>query len=387
MKEHILSKKLIKVIDSFGCKKSVYLHEPEINNKDFNEVAKCLKSSHVSTASIYTNNFEKKLQKYLKCKYVVATINGTSALQIAIRTLGISEGSEIFIPNLNYVASSNATLYNGCIPHFVDIDVNNLGINFDKLEKYIKKNFILKKNLINKKTKRKVEAIIPTHIFGNSIDIKKLLLFKKKYKLKIIEDASESLGSFYNNKHLGTFGDIGVLSFNGNKIITTGGGGAILTNNKKLYKKGLSLSKISRKKNNDWTYDYESIGFNYRMPGLNASLGISQLNKLNFLLNKKKKIFQYYEKKFSNETDFKLIHPIKNSRSNHWLNSIIINKSNLKLRNRILKEINKKKISVRPIWKLMKKINYLSRYPSMDLKNSAYIENKIISLPSSPNLL
>ena len=123
------------------------------------------------------------------------------------------------------------------------------------------------------------------------------------------------------------------------------------------------------------------------MPGLNASLGISQLNKLNFLLNKKKKIFQYYEKKFSNETDFKLIHPIKNSRSNHWLNSIIINKSNLKLGNRILKEINKKKISVRPIWKLMKKINYLSRCPSMDLKNSTYIENKIICLPSSPNLL
>lgn len=387
MKEHIISEKLINIIKSFGLKKEMPLHEPEIDTKDRIQVLKCLKSSYVSTASIYTVNFEKKLKKYLKCKHVVATINGTSALQLAIKALKIPKESEIFIPNLNYIASSNATLYNRCIPHFIDADINNLGIDFEKLEKYINRNFIFKNKLINKKTKRTVEAIIPTHIFGNSVDIKKLLILKKKYNLKVIEDASESLGSFYKKKHLGTFGDIGVLSFNGNKIITTGGGGAIITNHKYLYDKALRLSKISRKQNNDWTYDYENLGFNYRMPGLNASLGISQLKKLNYFLKKKEKIFYHYQKKISPELDFKLIKPIKNSKSNHWLNSIIINKCNLKLRNRILKEINKRKIAIRPVWKLMNRINYLSMYPCMDLKNSINIEKKIISLPSSPNLL
>ena len=387
MQEHRISKKLINIIYSFGSKREMPLHEPEINSKDNIQVLKCLKSSYVSTASIYTVQFEKKLKKYLKCKHVIATVNGTSALQLAIKTLKIPEGSEIFIPNLNYIASSNATLYNKCIPHFIDTDINNLGIDFEKLEKYINRNFIFKRKLINKKTKRTVEAIIPTHIFGNSVDIKKLLILKKKYNLKVIEDASESLGSFYKKKHLGTFGDIGVLSFNGNKIITTGGGGAIITNHKYLHEKALELSKISRKQNNDWTYDYKNLGFNYRMPGLNASLGISQLKKLNYILKKKEKIFFLYEKKISSDLDFRLIKPIKNSTSNHWLNSIIIDKCNFKLRNRILKEINKRKISIRPVWKLMNTINHLSKYPSMDLQNSISIEKKIISLPSSPNLL
>ena len=292
-----------------------------------------------------------------------------------------------FIPNLNYIASSNAVLYNKCIPHYVDADVNNLGIDFNKLENYLKKNFIIKKFLINKKTQRKVEAIIPTHIFGYSSDIKKLLKLKKKYKLKVIEDASECVGSFYENKHLGTFGDIGVLSFNGNKIITTGGGGALLTNSLLIYNKSLKLSKISRVKSDNWTYDYDCLGYNFRMPGINASMGISQIKKIKLFLSKKKRVFRYYQSNTKNEKMFKIITPIKKNKSNHWLNTILINNCNIALRNRIIKEINQKGISVRPVWKLMKKINYLSKFPCMDLKNSIYLEKRLINLPSSSNLL
>jgi len=210
---------------------------------------------------------------------------------------------------------------------------------------------------------------------------------KRKYNLKIIEDASEAMGSYYKRKHLGTFGDVGVLSFNGNKIITTGGGGAIISNNKKIYNKAFSLCSIARKKNYNWTYDYHGIGFNYRMPGINASMGISQIKKIKNFLKKKKKLFQYYKEKFNNEKKFKLLYPIEDNDSNYWLNTIYIDNCDLKLRNKIIKEINIKKISVRPVWKLMKKINYLSKYPSMNLKNSNYLERRLINLPSSSNLI
>ena len=387
MATHIISRKLIEVIKNLSLKKKIPLHEPFFDKSDKAYLNKCINSSFVSTVSKFTNIFESEICKLSKARYAVATINGTSALEISIKALNISKNSEILIPNLNYIASSNAVLYNNCIPHFVDADINNLGIDYEKLDKYLEKNFIKEKFLINKKTKRKVEAIIPTHIFGYSSDIGKLLKLKKKYNLKIIEDASECVGSFYKGKHLGTFGDIGVLSFNGNKIITTGGGGAIISNNKNIYKKAFSLCTISTKKKNNWTYDYSALGFNYRMPGLNACIGISQIKKIRFLLKKKERLFQYYNNKFRKEKLFKLIHPIKNSSSNFWLNAIYIYDSNIKLRNRIIKEINKKEISVRPVWKLMKKIKYLSEFPCMDLKNSIYLEKRLINLPSSSNLL
>ena len=271
---------------------------------------------------------------------------------------------------------------------FVDTNFNNLGIDVKKLSLYLKQiSYIKNSHLINRKTKRVISAIIPTHVFGNACDIIEIVKLAKKFKLKVIEDSSEALGTFYKKKHLGTFGEAGVISFNGNKIITTGAGGALITNNKKIYNKVLHLSKIARKQNNFWEYDYNQLGYNYRMSGINASLGISQLKKINKLLLKKKKLNSYYIKSLSNLKNVKLLKHTKDSRWNNWLNNIFIQNIDLKTRNKIIIELNKKKIFVRPIWKLMHKIKYLKKYPRMNMKNSLITEKRIISLPSSPSLI
>ena len=387
MKYKEISNEIIKSVKTFTKKKKISLHVPHFKKEDFKSVNRCLKTSYVSTVSKFTNIFEKKIIKLTKSKFSVATINGTSAIQIAIKSCGIKKNEEILIPNLNYVGSSNAAIYCNAIPHFVDVENETLGIDTNKLERYLKKTCSIKKNVtINKISKRSIKAIMPTHVFGNSAKIKEIILLAKKFNLKVIEDASECVGSYYNNKHLGTFGDVGVLSFNGNKIITTGGGGAIITNNKKIYKKALSLSTISRKKNSGWSYDYDDVGYNYRLPGINSSLGISQLKNLPNLLKVKRKIFLKYKKIFKNNIHFKLMSELKNSKSNHWLNTIYIFHSNIKLRDQIIKETNKKGIGVRPVWKLMHKIKYLSKFPRMNIKNSLELEKALINLPSSSNL-
>ena len=206
----------------------------------------------------------------------------------------------------------------------------------------------------------------------------------RKYNLKVIEDASEALGSFYRKKHLGTFGDVGVISFNGNKIITTGGGGVILTNKKDVRNKCFKLCTIGRNTNH-WQYDYSEIGYNYRLPGLNASLGISQLKKINLYIKKKKIIYNYY-KNFFKTNDIKLLLKNKEFSDNNWLNAIFIKNSNLKLIRRLVVGANNKKIQIRPVWKLMHKIKYLNKFPKMKLVNSIIAEKSILTLPSGPDV-
>ena len=379
----IISKNIYKISSS----KKLILHSPFIKKDDFKSVNKCLKSTYISTVSNYTNFFEKKLGQFTKSKYVISTINGTSALQVAISACGIKKNEEVLIPNLNYIASSNATLYCNAIPHFIDVEKKSLGIDIDKLNTYLKNISVKKRGkLYNKKTKKIISAIIPTHIFGNPCRIDKLLKLSKFYNLKIIEDASEALGTFYKNKHLGTFGDIGILSFNGNKIISTGGGGALLIKDKKVFKKALSLTKISRKNNYSQNYDYDGIGYNYRLPGLNASLGISQIKKIKKILNLKKKINKKYKKIFKENKYFTLLHEIEKTKSNHWLNTIFLFNSNLQLRDRVVNELNKRNIGARPVWKLMHKIKHLSKFPKDNLSNSIILEKGLINLPSSPEI-
>ncbi len=374
-------------IKKISTSKKLVLHSPFLKKDDVENVSKCLKSSYISTVSNYTNLFEKKIKHFTQSNYVIATINGTCALQVALNACGVKKNEEVLIPNLNYIASSNATLYCGAIPHFIDIEKKTLGIDIDKLNNYLKK-ISIKKNgkLLNKKTKKIISAIIPTHIFGNPCQIDKLIKLSKFYNLKIIEDASEALGTFYNNKHLGTFGDVGILSFNGNKIITTGGGGALLIKNKKIFEKASSLTRISRKNNKSWNYDYEDLGYNYRLPGINASLGISQMQKIKKILSLKKKINNKYKKVFKENKYLKLLCEIENTKSNYWLNTIFIFNSNLKLRDKIVNELNNKNIGVRPVWKLMHKIKHLSKFPKDDLTNSITLEKGLINLPSSPEI-
>jgi perosamine synthetase len=389
MKREIsLAKYILRGVKKINPKKvSFNLHSPIIKKNDLSEVKKCLNSTFVSTHSKVVDKFEKNISLFTKSKYSIATINATSGLHVALKALDIKNNDEVLLGDLNYIASANSIIYVGAIPHFVDINLNNLFIDVKKLEKYLANTTFFKKGkLINKKTGRVIKAIIATYVFGKGGDIIDLIKISKKFKLKIVEDASEALGSYYKKKHLGTFGNIGVVSFNGNKIITTGGGGVILTNEQKLYKKCYELCTISRKRKNNWEYDYYGLGYNYRLPGLNASLGISQLKKIKKYLQIKNKIYNHYKKHFNNNEIF-LMKNQKDFANNNWLNSLFINESNLSLIKKIVIIASKKKIMLRPVWKLMHKIKYLKKFPRMKLKNSIIAEKSIITIPSGVDVL
>ena len=378
-------KEILNILSELNLEKKG-IHEPYFDEKESANVQKSVNSSYVSTVGGFIKKFENEIKNFTKSKYAVATVNGTSALHISMLTLGIGPNHEVLIPNLNYIASSNAAIYCGASPHFVDVDSKYLGIDTNKLRDYLKRNTFKKKNqTFNKKTLKKITAIAPTHIFGQPSKMNEILDISKEFHLKIVEDAAESLGSFYKHKHTGTIGDVGILSFNGNKIITTGGGGMILTNNFKIYNEAKMLSQVS-KKPHPWKYDYRGLGFNYRMPNINAALGYAQIKKLKNLLKAKKKLYSKYESKFKNHKEFYLLKELPDTKCNNWLITILLKKKNKNLLNKIFKTTNKNGFNTRPVWQLLSQVPHLKRYPKMDLSNSINLSKAIVCLPSSVRL-
>ena len=298
----------------------------------------------------------------------------------------MKKNHEVLLSSLSFIASSNAVSYCGASCIFADIMDEGYGIDYFKLENYLKKNCSIKNNhCINNKTGKIIKCLIVVHIFGSCNDLSKLSKICKKYKLKIIEDAAEAMGSYYKRRHLGTFGDIGIVSFNGNKIITTGSGGCVLTNNKSYYYRIKSLA-TSCKISHPWSFFYSGLGYNYMMNNMQASLGISQLNKISKLLSLKKKIHNRYRIEFKNNDYFKLFIPPKYCRSNNWLNSLILNKKYLTFRNDILKYLNKKNVFCRAMWPLMMESPHLKKSLKMNLMNSKKLSKSVICLPSSPKI-
>jgi len=364
-------------------KSNLPLHEPDIDYKDQKEVIKGLKSGYVSSVGNDIIRFEKKLKYITKSKFIIPTINGTSALHVALKMVGVKPEDEILVPSLSFVASVNAVLYNNATPHFVDSEIDHFGIDPKKLDDYLKKNTFIKKNFcVNKKTKKIVRALVLVHVFGHPAKISEILFICKKHKIKIVEDAAEALGSLYKGKHVGTYGDIGILSFNGNKIVTTGVGGAILTNSKKLAENSKHLTTTAKIKHK-WDFVHDKLGYNYRIANLNASLGISQLKKLPRYIDHKRKLFYRLHKLFKNSNDFIILREPENCRSNFWLQTLVLKKSSKLKKNDILKELHKKKILARPVWRPLHKMKYLKKYPKMNLDNAKSLENRIINLPSS----
>ena len=371
----------------FHNKSTVYLHEPDIRKEDWGFVKECLKKNFVSSVGNYVNEFEEKLKKYTKAKYVIATVNGTSAIHLALVVMGANENDEVILPSLNFVAAANAVRYCNSIPHFVEVEEDTLGIDPIKLEKYLSKIVIKKNNnSFNKYTNKRIKFMMPLHMFGHPAKIIELKKIAKKYNLKIIEDAAESLGSTFKNKHLGTFGDIGILSFNGNKIITTGGGGALLTNSLKVAKK-LKYLSTTAKTPHRWKFEYSDIGYNYRMPGINASLGCAQMKRIKSYVNLKRKLFKKYKAAFGNLKDIKVFQERKNARSNYWLQTIILDNKISYLKDKILEKTNNLGFSVRPVWKPLHKLNKFKSYPRMEMKVTNNLEKRILNLPSSTCLL
>ena len=384
MKKEIL-KKIFIIKNKFKNKK-INLHEPTILTDDIKSVTKALRENEVSTYGKYTNIFENKIAKIVKNKNVVSIINGTSALHLALKLLNVDKNSEVLVPSLTYVSTVNAIIYNDAEPHFVEIDPKNLSVDILKLDNYLKK-IIIKKNKknINKRTNKEIKYLLLVHLNGLCCDMYLLKKILKKHNIKLIEDAAEAFGSFYKKKHLGTFGEIGIFSFNGNKILTTGGGGAIVLKSKKLYKKALSYATNCKFSIGNEVH-YKDVGYNYRLPSLNASLGISQIDKINNFINKKKNIFKFYKNLFLKDSYIKLLEPQRYLDSNYWLNTIILKFNKTINKKELIILFKKNNINVRSIWVPLHLVKRFNNFQSMKLDQTEKIYKQSITLPSSPFL-
>ena len=364
-------------------KKTNGIHEPSIDASDKKIVSECIGKNEVSALGNYVRKLENEIVKFTGSKYAITTSTGTSALHLSLLAIGVNKNHEILVPAFNFIAAANAILYCNATPHFVDIDNKNLGIDVDYLENYLETNTIKKnKHYINKKTKKIIYAIIPVYVFGNSYDIQKLKKICKKFNIKIIEDSAEALGTFYKNQHAGTFGLAGCLSFNGNKIITTGVGGAVITNNSNIYK--YIKDKINNgKKSKTYELIYEQKTLNFRMADINAALGLSQFIKIKKLIKNKRNLAKKYQRLFKNFEGVRFIGEDKNTKSNYWLNSVEIDFKSLKERTALFNKAKRLNVPIRAAWTPLSKLKYLKDCPKSNLKNTEEIYKKIICIPSS----
>jgi aminotransferase in exopolysaccharide biosynthesis len=378
---------IVKSIQKVIGKGPHQLHEPLFYGREINYLKNTIDKNFVSSVGEYVKKFEETIQKYTKAKFAIAVVNGTQAIYISLKACGVKKNDEVLVPALTFVGTVNAISYLGAEPHFVDSEIENFGIDCQKLENYLNKIVKFKgKKCVNRRTGKVIKAILPVHVFGHPCNIQEIIKISKKFNLIVVEDAAEALGSFYKKKHLGTFGDTGCISFNGNKIITTGGGGMIVTNKKKLAKKIRHLTTTAKKKHK-WEYIHDEIGYNFRMPNLNAALGLAQLEKINIFLRAKRALFKRYYKAFKNIEGISICKEPHNSKSNYWLQTLVLNNNNINLKNKILKKSHKKSIYMRPIWKLISELKPYKKKQKMNLSGSKAIYKKIINLPSSQSLI
>jgi aminotransferase in exopolysaccharide biosynthesis len=356
------------------------LHEPRFIGNEKKYLNECIDSTFVSSVGKFVDKFEEEIAKYTGAKYAVATSNGTSALHISLLIAGVESGDEVITQPLTFVATCNAIRYCGAKPIFVDVDRDTMGMSPTALKDFLKKNTTVKKQqCVNKFTGNIIKACVPMHTFGHPCRIAEIQRICKHWHITLIEDSAESLGGFYNDQHTGTFGELGVISFNGNKIITSGGGGCILTNNVELAKKAKHITTTA-KEPHKWEYTHDMVGYNYRMPNLNAALIVAQLEQINGFLKSKRFLAKSYEKFFKN-SDISFFSEPEKSRSNYWLNTVILNDKSQ--RNLFLDETNSQGIMTRPIWTLMNKLIMFKDAQCGNLKNSEWLEDRVVNIPSS----
>ena len=379
----LLANQVTEAIRSVVGSGPIGLHEPTFSGNEWEYLKECLDSTFVSSVGKFVNQFEHDLAHYTGAKHVVATVNGTAALHIALKLAGVIQDDEVLIPAVTFVATANAVMYCNAVPHFVDSEENTLGIDVAKLRSYLLEHTkIIDGQCVNTLTGGIIRAVVPMHTFGHPVDMDELMDLASKFKLVVVEDAAESLGSIYRGKHTGTLGKLGVLSFNGNKTITTGGGGAILTNDPELARRAKHLTTTA-KLPHAWEYRHDEVGFNYRMPNINAALGCAQLEQLPQLLESKRKLFSRYQVAFNKVDGVQLVSEPNGCSSNYWLQTIILNADNSRYRDAILETTNKAGLMTRPTWVLMNELTQFSAMPSMDLSGALSLSKRVINIPSS----
>lgn len=364
-------------------KPSLPLHEPSFAGNEWAYVKECLDTGWVSSVGKFVDRFEQQLADYTGVKRAVAVVNGTAALHVCLRLVGVEQGDEVLMPALTFIATANAVSYCGAIPHFVDSEERTLGLDPAKLADYLADIAEIRaQGCFNKATSRRIKAVVPMHAFGHPADLDLLVEVCNRYRLELVEDAAESLGSFYKDRHTGNWGKVSALSFNGNKIITTGGGGAILTNDEELGKFAKHLTTTA-KVPHKWLFAHDQIGYNYRLPNINAALGCAQMEELPGFLAAKRKLADRYRASFAGIEGVRFFTEPDFAQSNYWLNVLLLDKQLAHQRDALLEATNSQGIMTRPAWTLMHKLPMFSHCPSMDIASAENLETRLVNIPSS----
>lgn len=357
------------------------LHVPTFGGNEKKYLNECIDSTFVSSVGKFVDLFELKMAEYTGAKKTVVCVNGTNALQLALLLVGVEAEDEVITQPLTFIATANAISYCGAQPTFVDVNRETMGLCPVALEKFLLENAELKNGIcFNKNTGRRVKACVPMHKFGYPCKMDELIKVCAKYNIEIVEDAAESLGSYYKGKHTGTFGKVGILSFNGNKVMTTGGGGMLLFNDEELAAKAKHLTtqaKVAHK----WEFVHDEIGYNYRMPNINAAVGYVQLEQLNDFLESKRKTALKYQTYFANIKGVNFFTEPKDCNSNYWLNVVTL--ENREERDNFLNFTNEQGVMTRPIWELMNKLPMFKDCQCGNLENSEWLSDRVVNIPSS----
>ncbi|WP_164483709.1 MULTISPECIES: LegC family aminotransferase [unclassified Polaromonas] len=364
----------------------VALHEPRFGGQEWAYVKDCLDSTFVSSVGAYVDRFEADLARFTGAKHAVAVVNGTAALHVALLLAGVVPGDEVLIPALTFIATANAVRYCGATPHFVDSNLETLGLDPVALREWLKHCSEQRGGVcVNKQTGRPIRALLPMHTLGHPCDLAGLLAVAGEFGLALVEDAAESLGSLYQSRHTGTSGLLGTLSFNGNKTITTGGGGAILTNDTALARRAKHVTTTA-KRPHSWAFEHDEVGYNYRMPNINAALGCAQLEQLPGFLQSKRRLYARYAAAFAATPEISLVAEPAGCESNYWLQAILLSEAVAGQRDEVLKATNDAGLMTRPVWTLLHRLTPYLDAPRAPLPVAESLERRLINIPSSAGL-
>lgn len=358
----------------------IYLHEPRFNGNEKKYVNDCIDTTFVSSVGKYVSRFEEMIAEFTGAKHAIAAVNGTAALHIALILSDVKPEDEVITQALTFIATANAIAYTGAKPVFVDVDRETMGLSPLSLENFLSNNAIVKDGFcINKSSGRRIKACVPMHTFGHPCRIDEIIAICNRYNIDVIEDAAESLGSWYKGQHTGTFGKFGTLSFNGNKIITTGGGGMILTNDDDLGKLAKHITTTAKVPHR-WEFVHDMTAFNYRLTNLAAALGCAQMEQLPDFLEKKRKLAEDYNA-FFKKLEIEFVTEPRNCSSNNWLNTLFL--SDKAEQNIFLEFMNNNDVKVRPVWQLMNRLEMYKNCQCGSLVNTEWLADRVVNIPSS----
>lgn len=376
-----MQKTLHFIKELYQTQEFIPLHEPRFFGNEKKYLNETIDSTFVSSVGEFVERFEKMVAEFVGAKYAVATSNGTSALHTALLLEGVDKECEVLTQPLTFIATANAISYCNASPVFIDVDLDTMGLSPVKLATFLQNHTFMDENGLcrNKTTNKIIKACVPMHTFGHPCKIDEIVSICEQYNITVIEDAAESLGSYYKNQHTGTFGKIGVFSFNGNKIITSGGGGILVTNDEQIAKRAKHLTTTA-KVAHPYEYIHDEIGYNYRLTNLAAALGVAQMENVELYIQKQRELSKKYQT-FFQDVDIKFISEPKNCSSNYWLNAVVLKNKDEK--ENFLQYTNENNVMSRPIWRLINKLDIYKNSQHDDISNALWLEERVVNIPSS----